>query len=38
MSDVRDAARDLARAAQAVRSLADMLDRQPESLIKGKQP
>jgi paraquat-inducible protein B len=38
MSDVRDAAHEVSRAAQAVRSLADMLDRQPESLIKGKQP
>jgi paraquat-inducible protein B len=38
MNDVRDAAHEVSRAAQALRSLADMLDRQPESLIKGKQP
>ncbi len=37
MSDVRDAAHEVSRAAQAVRSLADMLDRQPEAIIKGKQ-
>ena len=38
MGDVRDAAHEISRAAQSVRSLADLLDRQPEALIKGKQP
>lgn len=37
LSDVRDAAREIARAAQAMRSLADTLDRQPEALLKGKR-
>ncbi len=37
LSDVRDAAREMARAAQALRSLADTLDRQPEALLKGKR-
>jgi paraquat-inducible protein B len=38
MGDVREAAHEISRAAQSVRSLADLLDRQPEALIKGKQP
>lgn len=37
LSDVRDAAREIARAGQALRSLIESLDRQPESLIKGKR-
>jgi paraquat-inducible protein B len=35
--DVREALRELARAADALRALADLLERQPESLIRGKQ-
>lgn len=35
--DLREALNELARAAQAVRSLADTLDRQPEALISGKK-
>ncbi|HEY3433163.1 MAG TPA: MlaD family protein [Rhodocyclaceae bacterium] len=38
MVDVRDAAHEVSRAAQSLRSLADLLDRQPEALLKGKQP
>lgn len=35
--DLREALRELARAAQSLRVLADYLDRHPESLIRGKQ-
>jgi len=35
--DVRETLREIARAADALRSLADLLERQPESLIRGKQ-
>jgi paraquat-inducible protein B len=35
--DVREALRELARAAEALRGLADYLERHPESLIRGKQ-
>jgi paraquat-inducible protein B len=35
--DVRETLRELARAADALRALADLLERQPESLIRGKQ-
>lgn len=35
--DVRDALRELTRAAEALRALADYLERHPESLIRGKQ-
>jgi len=35
--DLRDALRELSRAAQSLRSLTDYLDRHPESLIRGKQ-
>jgi paraquat-inducible protein B len=35
--DMREALRELARAAQSVRVLADYLGRHPESLIRGKQ-
>lgn len=38
MVEVVDAAREVSRAAQSMRSLADLLDRQPEALLKGKQP
>ncbi|MDD5296760.1 MAG: MlaD family protein [Rhodocyclaceae bacterium] len=38
MSEVLNAAHEVSRAAQSLRSLADLLDRQPEALIKGKQP
>jgi paraquat-inducible protein B len=37
LSEVRDATREISRAAQALRSLADTLDRQPEALLKGKR-
>jgi len=36
VADIRSAAREIEHAAQAVRSLADTLDRQPEALLKGK--
>jgi paraquat-inducible protein B len=35
--DLREALRELARAAQSLRSLTDYLDRHPESLLRGKQ-
>lgn len=35
--DVREALREIARAADSLRALADLLERQPESLIRGKQ-
>lgn len=35
--DVREAAREISRAAYSLRSLADTLDRQPEALLKGKR-
>lgn len=35
--DVRDTLREVSRAAQSLRTLTDMLDRQPEALLKGKQ-
>lgn len=35
--DVRETMREISRAAQSLRSLADTLDRQPESLLKGKK-
>jgi len=35
--DMREALRELARAAQSLRVLTDYLDRHPESLIRGKQ-
>ncbi len=37
LSEVRDAAREISRAAQSLRSLAETLDRQPEALLKGKR-
>ncbi len=37
MGDVSDAARDVSRAAQSLRGLTDLLERQPEALLKGKQ-
>jgi paraquat-inducible protein B len=36
--DVREALREIARAADALRALASLLESQPESLIRGKQP
>jgi len=36
-ADLRDALRELTRAVEAVRSLADYLERHPESLIRGRQ-
>jgi paraquat-inducible protein B len=35
--DLREALRELARAAQSLRVLTDYLDRHPESLLRGKQ-
>jgi paraquat-inducible protein B len=35
--DLRETLRDVSRAAQALRSLTDYLDRHPESLIRGKK-
>jgi paraquat-inducible protein B len=34
--DLRDALREIARAARGIRVLADYLERNPESLIRGK--
>jgi paraquat-inducible protein B len=36
-SDLRDALRELAKAAQSLRVLTDYLERHPETLIRGKQ-
>ena len=36
-SDVREAMREISRAAVSLRSLADTLDRQPEALLRGKK-
>lgn len=38
MSEVRNAAHEVSRAAQSLRTLAETLERQPEALLKGKQP
>ena len=35
--EIRDALREVARAARSVRDLADLLERQPEALLKGKK-
>ena len=35
--DIRDTLREVSRAAQSMRTLTDMLDRQPEALLRGKQ-
>ena len=35
--EVRDTLREVGRAASAVRNLADLLERQPEALLKGKK-
>jgi len=35
--DLRSSLRDLSRAAQSLRELTDLLERQPESLIRGKK-
>jgi paraquat-inducible protein B len=35
--DLRSSLRDLAKAAQSLRQLTDLLERQPESLIRGKK-
>jgi len=35
--DVRGTLRDVTRAADAIRNLADYLERHPESLLRGKQ-
>lgn len=35
--EIRDTLRDVGRAAGAVRNLADLLERQPESLLRGKK-
>lgn len=38
VGEVRNAAREVSRAAQSLRVLTDTLEQQPESLIKGKKP
>ncbi len=35
--DVHETLREVSRAAQSLRTLTDMLDRQPEALLRGKQ-
>ena len=35
--EVRDTLREVSRAAQSLRALTDMLERQPEALLRGKQ-
>ena len=35
--EMRDALREVGKAATAVRNLADLLERQPEALLKGKK-
>jgi paraquat-inducible protein B len=35
--DLREALREMGKAAQSLRDLTDYLDRHPESLIRGKQ-
>ncbi len=35
--DIRETLREVSRAAQSLRALTDMLDRQPEALLRGKQ-
>lgn len=37
MGEVSDAAREVSRAAQSLRGLTDLLERQPEALLRGKQ-
>ena len=37
-TDLRDALRELTRAASSLKKLTDMLDQQPQSLIFGKPP
>jgi paraquat-inducible protein B len=37
-TDLREALREITRAAASIRTLADYLDRQPQSLIFGKPP
>ena len=37
-TDLRDALRELTRAAASIRALTDYLERQPQSLIFGKPP
>jgi paraquat-inducible protein B len=36
-SDLRDALREVGRASEALRALADSIERQPESLLRGKR-
>jgi paraquat-inducible protein B len=36
--ELQDAARDFARTAQSLRSLADYLERNPQALLRGKNP
>ena len=38
MTGAREALREIARAAAALRTLADYLERHPEALIRGKEP
>ncbi len=35
--EMRDTLREVGRASSAVRNLADLLERQPEALLKGKK-
>lgn len=35
--EIRDTLREVSRAAQSLRTLTDMLDRQPEALLRGKR-
>lgn len=37
-TDLRETLREVTRAAASIRALADMLERQPQSLIRGKPP
>lgn len=38
LPQIERAAQDMARASRAVRDLADLLERQPESLLRGRNP
>ena len=35
--DLRDTLREVSKAAASMRNLADMLEREPEALLKGKK-
>jgi paraquat-inducible protein B len=38
VGDLQDAAREFARTAQTLRALADYLERNPQALLRGKNP